>query len=71
MQHMDNLNNTLTPFVVRKEVRSMTIKATYKEDIIRFKVSMDCGIVELKEEIAKRLKLKVGTFDIKYMDRGG
>ncbi|KAG5133863.1 hypothetical protein JHK82_025051 [Glycine max] len=68
MQHMDNLNNTLTPFAVRKEVKSVTIKATYKEDIIRFKVSMDCGIVELKEEIAKRLKLEAGTFDIKYLD---
>ncbi|RDY05172.1 Protein NLP7, partial [Mucuna pruriens] len=67
-QHMDTLNNTVTPFAVRKEVKSVTIKATYKEDIIRFKVSLNCGIVELKEEIAKRLKLEVGTFDIKYLD---
>ncbi|KAG4952501.1 hypothetical protein JHK85_046368 [Glycine max] len=68
MQHMDTLNKTMTPFAVRKEVNSVTIKATYKEDIIRFKVSMDCGIVELKEEIAKRLKLEVGTFHNKYLD---
>nr|KYP62016.1 hypothetical protein KK1_016532 [Cajanus cajan] len=51
-----------------QRVKSVTIKATYKEDIIRFKVSLDCGIVELKEEIAKRLKLEVVTFDIKYLD---
>ncbi|CAJ1952790.1 unnamed protein product [Sphenostylis stenocarpa] len=67
--HMDTLNNNnMTPFAVSNEVKSVTIKATCKEDIIRFKVSLNCGIVELKEEIAKRLKLEEGTFDIKYMD---
>jgi len=70
VQHMDTLNdnNNMTPFAARKEVKSVTIKATYKEDIIRFKISLNCGIVELKEEIAKRLKLEEGTFDIKYLD---
>lgn len=59
---------TVTPFAARKEVKNVTIKATYREDIIRFRVSLTCGIVELKEEVAKRLKLEVGTFDIKYLD---
>lgn len=68
MQHMSTPNNTMMPFTARKEMKSVTIKATYREDIIRFKVSLNCGIVELKEEIAKRLKLEVGTFDIKYLD---
>ncbi|QCD94827.1 hypothetical protein DEO72_LG5g2916 [Vigna unguiculata] len=69
LQHMDTVNNNnMTPFAVRKEVKIVTIKATYKEDIIRFKISLNCGIVELKEEIAKRLKLEEGTFDIKYLD---
>ncbi|KAL5552428.1 hypothetical protein UlMin_002604 [Ulmus minor] len=53
---------------VRQEMKSVTIKASYKEDIIRFRFSVNSGIVELKEEAAKRLKLEVGTFDIKYMD---
>ncbi|KAK7380317.1 hypothetical protein VNO78_32825 [Psophocarpus tetragonolobus] len=66
--HVDTVNNSVTPSAVRKQVKSVTIKATYKEDIIRFKVSLNCGIVKLKEEIAKRLKLEVGTFDIKYLD---
>ncbi|KAK8470333.1 hypothetical protein PHAVU_004G114100 [Phaseolus vulgaris] len=71
VQHMDTLNNNnnnMTPFAVRKEVKSVTIKATYREDIIRFKISLNCAIVELKEEIDKRLKLEEGTFDIKYLD---
>ncbi|KAJ4835013.1 hypothetical protein Tsubulata_013268 [Turnera subulata] len=52
----------------RQEMKSVTIKATYREDIIRFRISVSCGIVELREEVAKRLKLEVGTFDIKYLD---
>ncbi|XP_022736358.1 protein NLP6-like isoform X2 [Durio zibethinus] len=58
-----------TPFVTaRQEMKSATIKATYREDIIRFRISLSSGILELKEEVAKRLKLEVGTFDIKYLD---
>ncbi|KAJ8764819.1 hypothetical protein K2173_010284 [Erythroxylum novogranatense] len=58
-----------TPHVMaRQEMKSITIKATYREDIIRFRISLNAGIVELKEEVAKRLKLEVGTFDIKYLD---
>ncbi|KAM3267027.1 protein NLP6 isoform X1 [Capsicum annuum] len=50
------------------EVTSVTIKATYKDDIIRFRLSLSSGIFKLKEEVAKRLKLELGTFDIKYLD---
>ncbi|XP_024028564.1 protein NLP6 isoform X1 [Morus notabilis] len=58
-----------TPNVkVGQEMRSVTIKATYREDIIRFRIPTSSSIVELKDEVAKRLKLEVGTFDIKYMD---
>ncbi|XWS50119.1 hypothetical protein CRYUN_Cryun12cG0061300 [Craigia yunnanensis] len=52
----------------RQEMKSVIIKANYREDIIRFRISLSSGIVELKEEVAKRLKLEVGTFDIKYLD---
>ncbi|KAK0586458.1 hypothetical protein LWI29_007283 [Acer saccharum] len=51
-----------------QEMKSVTIKATFREDIIRFRISLSTGILELKEEVAKRLKLEVGTFDIKYLD---
>nr|XP_027189455.1 protein NLP7 isoform X2 [Cicer arietinum] len=67
-QCMDTINTSTTPFAARKEMKTVTIKATYREDIIRFRVTLTCGIVELKEEIAKRLKLEVGTFDVKYLD---
>ncbi|KAI9173961.1 hypothetical protein LWI28_009389 [Acer negundo] len=51
-----------------QEMKSVTIKATFREDIIRFRISQSTSILELKEEVAKRLKLEVGTFDIKYLD---
>lgn len=50
------------------EVETVTIKATYNDDIIRFRLSLDSGIAELKEEVSKRLKVDLGTFDIKYLD---
>ncbi|XP_019057556.1 PREDICTED: protein NLP7-like isoform X2 [Tarenaya hassleriana] len=52
----------------RSDMRSVTIKAIYKEDIIRFRISSSSGLMELKEEVTKRLKQDAGTFDIKYLD---
>ncbi|KAI8546173.1 hypothetical protein RHMOL_Rhmol07G0097200 [Rhododendron molle] len=50
------------------EVETVTIKATYNDDIIRFRLSLDSGIAKLKEEVSKRLKVDLGTFDIRYLD---
>lgn len=55
-------------FSARQDMKTVTIKATFREDIIRFKFSFSSNIVELKEEVAKRFKLEVGTFEIKYLD---
>lgn len=48
--------------------KGASIKANYRDDIIRFRISFQSGIDALREEVAKRLKLEVGTFDIKYLD---
>ncbi|CAD5163213.1 unnamed protein product [Musa acuminata subsp. malaccensis] len=53
---------------VSQETKALTIKASYKEDIIRFRLPHNAGILALKDEISKKLKLEVGTFDIKYLD---
>ncbi|KAG0454850.1 hypothetical protein HPP92_024142 [Vanilla planifolia] len=50
------------------EPKIIVVKACYKDDIIRFRLARFAGVVSLNEEIARRLKLKVGTFDIKYLD---
>ncbi|GAB4834605.1 hypothetical protein Ancab_032868 [Ancistrocladus abbreviatus] len=59
---------TRPKFLPRQDTRTVTIKATFREDIIRFRFSLDSGIVVLREEVAKRLKLEVGAFEIKYLD---
>ncbi|KAK0608700.1 hypothetical protein LWI29_034642 [Acer saccharum] len=46
----------------------ITVKATYKEDIIRFKFEASAGFYQLYEEVAKRLKLQIGTFQLRYLD---
>nr|XP_018683319.1 PREDICTED: protein NLP2-like [Musa acuminata subsp. malaccensis] len=47
---------------------SVTVKATYKDDTVRFKFMPSMGIHNLFEEIGKRFKLLVGTFQLKYRD---
>ncbi|KAF3455943.1 hypothetical protein FNV43_RR00586 [Rhamnella rubrinervis] len=44
------------------------VKATYREDIIRFKFEPSLGCFQLYEEVAKRFKLQNGTFQLKYLD---
>lgn len=59
--------NPLNAMAMR-ETKMVTIKANHKDDIIRFRLPCTAGIVALKDEVAKRLKLEVDTFDIKYLD---
>ncbi|KAA8539187.1 hypothetical protein F0562_025879 [Nyssa sinensis] len=59
----------LSHVTAMQDVRTVTIKASYRDDIlIRFQLTSTAGLEELEEEIAKRLKLKVGCFSIKYRD---
>ncbi|VVA93486.1 unnamed protein product [Arabis nemorensis] len=49
--------------------KQVSIKATYREDIIRFKISPESvSITELKQQVAKRLKLETTAFELKYLD---
>ncbi|KAH9605237.1 hypothetical protein KSS87_020010, partial [Heliosperma pusillum] len=66
--NLDDPSLRVSRFGVRQDMKSVTIKAMFKQDIIRFRFSLACNIVELKEEVGKRLKLEIGTFDIKYQD---
>ncbi|XP_057749128.1 protein NLP8-like isoform X3 [Arachis stenosperma] len=46
----------------------ITVKAVYKEDIIRFKFDPAAGCLQLYEEVATRFKLQIGSFQLKYLD---
>lgn len=59
---------TFPPLAASQEVRTVTIKANYKEDIIRFRLPLSSCMVDLAGEISKRLKLDIGTFNVKYLD---
>ncbi|WOK97254.1 protein NLP3 [Canna indica] len=51
-----------------QDLITVTIKATYKGNIIRFRLPISSGVLPLRKEISKRLKLDIDMFDIKYMD---
>ncbi|KAF5733905.1 Plant regulator RWP-RK family protein putative isoform 1 [Tripterygium wilfordii] len=46
----------------------ITVKATYKEDTIRFKFDPSLGCFQLYDQVAKRFKLQNGMFQLKYLD---
>ncbi|KAK3009624.1 hypothetical protein RJ639_015005 [Escallonia herrerae] len=46
----------------------ITVKASYKEDTIRFKFEPSAGCFQLYEEVAERFKLQIGAFQLKYLD---
>jgi len=46
----------------------VTVKARYKEDFLRFRFLCSASIIDLKDEVAKRIQLDVGVFDMKYLD---
>ncbi|GMJ01704.1 NIN-like protein 8 [Hibiscus trionum] len=46
----------------------ITVKATYKEDTVRFKFEPSAGCFQLYEQVAKRFKIQNGTFQLNYLD---
>ncbi|KAG2324728.1 hypothetical protein Bca52824_007456 [Brassica carinata] len=47
----------------------LTVKATYRDDTIRFKLDpYVVGCSQLYKEVAKRFKLQEGAFQLKYLD---
>lgn len=47
---------------------NISIKATYKEDTIRFKFEHSGGCMQLYQEVAKRFNLQIRQFQLKYLD---
>ena len=46
----------------------MTVKAAYKDDMIKFRVPISSGLLELENEVAQRLGLKGKRLILKYND---
>ncbi|XP_071685984.1 protein NLP9-like [Rutidosis leptorrhynchoides] len=62
------LKNSKTERFNGDEGSKLTVKATYKEDTVRFKFEPSSGWFHLYEEVAKRFKIQTGTFQLKYKD---
>lgn len=75
---MNGSSSSSRSFVERKHSKTdasfgdssskLTVKATYKDDTIRFKFDPCAGCLQLYEEISKRFTLQLGAFQLKYMD---
>lgn len=63
---MDDRNQTRTQG--ESGSTTLTVKATYREDTIRFKFESSAGCSQLYKEVSKRFKLQEGSFQLKYLD---
>lgn len=46
----------------------VSIKAKYGNDTIKFRLSLSSSLVELQQEVVKRLNMEAGTYCVKYRD---
>jgi hypothetical protein len=57
--------------IASNSASNFIIKAMYGEDIIKFRLSVSSGVIELREKISTRLELEMGSFRLKYKDNAG
>ncbi|KAM0059179.1 putative transcription factor Nin-like family [Helianthus debilis subsp. tardiflorus] len=50
------------------DTRMVTVKASFKDDIIKFDFPLSSGVSELKNQVAQRIKLKSTRLRFKYRD---
>ncbi|KAI8554350.1 hypothetical protein RHMOL_Rhmol05G0092000 [Rhododendron molle] len=61
----------MPPLIASQDPSSVRVKATNGHTIIAFKLSFASGIIQLKEEVSKRLGFELGNFNLKYKDADG
>ncbi|KAK3042713.1 hypothetical protein RJ639_000771 [Escallonia herrerae] len=66
-----NVAETMPPVRRMQGGSNVTIKVNYDDNKVKFKFSLPSTMVELEEQGAKRLQLKVGKFCLKYLDEDG
>ncbi|KAG5512864.1 hypothetical protein RHGRI_038690 [Rhododendron griersonianum] len=55
----------------RQDTRSVKVKATYGDSIIKFQLPLTSGIKELMQEVSKTLDCELGSFNVDYKDEDG
>jgi hypothetical protein len=56
---------------VSQDIRTVTVKATYKDDMIKFQFPLSSGLLELKQQVARRFMLDNTRLHLKYRDEDG
>ncbi|KAG5547252.1 hypothetical protein RHGRI_013054 [Rhododendron griersonianum] len=60
--------HVMSHLIAREDRRSVMLKVSYGHKTIKFQVPLTSRIIELKEEVKKRLKLEPSSFDFEYKD---
>nr|GEV34242.1 hypothetical protein [Tanacetum cinerariifolium] len=56
---------------VSQDIRMVTVKATYKDDMVKFQFPLSSGLLELKQEVARRFMFENTRLHLKYRDEDG
>ncbi|CAL0332449.1 unnamed protein product [Lupinus luteus] len=64
----ENKEHSKLKSTIANSESKIVVKATYREDIVRFKFHPSSGCSQLYEEIGTRFKLQDGLFQLKYLD---
>ncbi|KAI9082011.1 hypothetical protein K1719_036273 [Acacia pycnantha] len=67
-QSFENKKHSKVKLTLAVSGSKIIVKATYKDDTIRFKFDPSAGCFQLYEEVATRFKLQNGSFQLKYLD---
>ncbi|KAK7261650.1 hypothetical protein RIF29_27966 [Crotalaria pallida] len=67
-QSIENKEHSKLKSTIVDSGSKIVVKATYREDTVRFKFDPSAGCFQLYEEIATRLTLQNGLFQLKYLD---
>ncbi|CAL5441009.1 unnamed protein product [Camellia sinensis] len=67
-QDMATASRTKPHFMAEQDTSTVTIKAKYGDDFIKFQLLVLSGMVEFQQHVAKRLNLQGGTYRAKYQD---
>lgn len=49
----------------------MIINARFEDDVIKFQSRLSSRMEELEEQVARKLKIAIGSFKLKYLDEDG
>ncbi|KAK3026503.1 hypothetical protein RJ639_041800 [Escallonia herrerae] len=70
-QSVTSVADTVAPIRPTQGVRTVTVKAKYREATVKFMLPLTSRMMDLEKQVASRLQLNVGSFCLKYLDEDG